>query len=186
MPSGGNFPLPLIRMDNSDTKREIELRFTRVIQFNASDVDQYLARSEYDYTLGRGDFVVLYPNFPNIDLFGCTCDGTAVFIQVSLSNYKAKRSSGKDMRALFTPRDELRNHSVYDFFRLAISDEKILPARTAADADTTLCSTAKYIFVTTTTNQGVTAKSAGHAYLCNYALLNTFGTELAALFPAKD
>ena len=186
VPSGGNTALPLFQMDGTDTKHTLPLQFTRVIQFDADNVDRYLARTDVDYKLGKGDFVISYPNFPAIDLFGCTRDGTAVFIQVSLSSYKAKRSQEKDLRALFKPRGELRGHSVYDFFRLAINDATILPARATTAADNSLCATAKYVFVTTTKAQGVTAATAGDAHLCNYDLLKTFHGELAALFPAKD
>src|SRR5688572_15519785 len=79
VPSGGRINLPLIQMDGTDTKHTLSMRFSRVIQFDRDNVDAYLSHTGIDYTLGKGDFVISCPNFPAIDLFGCTIDGAAVF-----------------------------------------------------------------------------------------------------------
>jgi len=126
-PAGGLLNLPKLRIDGTDTGHKLPLRFTRVIHFDKEDVNRYLTRRERDYTLGKGDLVICYPNFPSIDLFGCTTDGQVYFIQVSMSAYVDKRSHKKDLRALYDERKELGDRSVYDYFRTALADAHILP-----------------------------------------------------------
>ncbi len=181
-PNGGKIDLPKLLMDGKDTGHTIPMHFTRVVHFDKEHIDRYLQRRELDYTLGKGDLVVCYPNFPAIDLFGCTVDGRAFFIQVSVSPYKDKRSHRKDLRALFDERKELGNRSVYDYFRAAIHDITILPPFKPSAHTDTLPDSAVYLFVSSAADQGVSPKTAGHAILIDRAHLKVFDPTLAPRF----